>query len=302
MSVLIIPSKVSVLSICLSLMFTSFASTYASQSTDKDSGPIPVLYGYVCGASLAAFAPDSASIPLHQLRSRQFDTVYGPLLEQYKEHPDSLAIIAGLLQASLGEPSPNFLDKTLQELGPESEQRMSEPERFRLATALDYKFSSGWPHPDDSLLHRSRKILSELWQTYHDPMEGFMLAESGWGAGHMNGPEIHVDVTEIQERIICSLLTPAAADRFIAASKNDWEGSAPSLDEAPVENRVRLMCAVQSMYSQNSGIFRTGKMVDGEIEWTQVPYTPEEIAIQNYLMPWLVALGAATGLKPALEP
>jgi len=278
----------------------SAARASAAQAAVEDPGPVPILFGYVYFVSLAAFAPNSASIPLHVLRSRQFDAAYAPLLEQFDEHPGSLAIIAGVMQASIGEPSPNFLDESLKELGSLDERKLSAPDRFRLATALDYSFSCGWTHPDATLLRRSQRILNELWQKYHDPMEGLMLAESGYGAGLMNDPNTPIDVTKIQEQIICSLLTPAGAKQFTTASQDGWQGPPPDIDQAPIDNRARLMCVVQSLYSVNANNFRIGKVQNGKVVWTTVPFTPEEQQIQDYLKPWLIALGSATGLKYVL--
>jgi len=284
----------------ITLLLAGSKVAIGSQLAGADPGPAPIGFGYVCSAALSAFSPDSASIPLHAIRTLQFDAAYGPLLYQYSRNPYSFGLIAGLLQASIGEPSPNFLTETLQQLESQNEQQLNIPDRFRLATALYYDWSCAWPHSDVKLLRRSQRILSELWQTYHDPVDGLMLAETALNGGRATDPSVHIDITAIHEQVICSLITPVAAEQFKAASQDGWKGDPPDLDQVPIVNRKRLMCAVQSLYWLNIGVSRIGKVQNGKVVWTTVPFTPEQQQIQDYLKPWLIALGSATGLKYVL--
>jgi hypothetical protein len=262
-----------------------------------------VRCGYVLYSELTLLAPRAAHGAFDDLMFEKFAEAQPEMEAQSALHPDSLAIIAGMLQLSIAQDDPTLVDRDISTLGSAPPGMLNDKQKFELATALYYNWLRSMPPRQNSTIEASQNILSDLYINNHDPVVGLMLADtltSYFRPASQSFPKY--TVAGIVDQLICSVGGPELAWVYRRDEASGWKNDPPGVNGVPEDRRFILLAVIDSRGSMYHEHGETRTVIDGVAKTTLDPGPPDQAEGIRYFDAWHEELFRVLGLHPLKWP
>jgi hypothetical protein len=264
-----------------------------AQVTQQDAQPRPlwpIHYGYVCLSELIDLAPESASEALRLLRLKEFSEARPVLQQEYDENPSSLPLFVALAQVT-----PDLWAKGITSYNQRGVDNLSYDDKFRLGTLLFYVWRSQTTTRDMAGLSEAQEILATLWGQQRTVIVGLMLADAiscGRGATEYANLQTLRPV-DIVENLVGIAGGQEAYRTFLYAKQQQWNQPPPDIAFTPASQRRALLAVVSSLGSFAMSRQGTGRIIGNRVVPVWFPFTPLQLAEQDYYNTWHTALLAS---------